>query len=144
MPLSSGTRLGAYEIHGLLGQGGMGEVYLARDSRLPRDVAIKRVRPADGGGPEGRARLVREATILSQLTRPHICTLYELFEDGDQAYLAMEALQGEPLDARLARSPHKGLPIPTVLTIGAQVAEGLASRTDAASPIRTSSQPTSC
>ena len=101
-------------------------VYLARDSRLPRDVAIKRVRPVDDGGPEGRARLVREATILSQLTHPHICTLYELFEDGDQAYLAMEALQGESLDARLARSPPQGLPIPTVLTIGAQVAEGLA------------------
>jgi serine/threonine protein kinase/Tol biopolymer transport system component len=126
MALASGTRLGGYEIHGLLGQGGMGEVYLARDSRLPRDVAIKRVRQADGGGPAGRARLVREATILAQLTHPNICTLYELVEDGDQAYLAMEALQGESLAARLARNPGKGLPIATVLTIGAQVAEGLA------------------
>jgi serine/threonine protein kinase/Tol biopolymer transport system component len=126
MALASGTRLGPYAIQGLLGEGGMGEVYLARDSRLPRDVAIKRVRQADGGGSEGRARLIREAKILSQLTHPNICTLYELVEDGDQAYLAMEALQGESLAARLARSPHKTVLVATVLTIGAQVAEGLA------------------
>jgi serine/threonine protein kinase len=126
MALSTGSRLGPYEILGRLGEGGMGEVFLARDSRLPREVAIKRVKESDAGRPERRTRLLREATILAQLTHPHICTLYELFEDGDQAYLAMEALRGESLDTRLARSPNKGLPVATALSIAAQVADGLA------------------
>ena len=126
MPLSSGSRLGPYEIQGLLGQGGMGEVYLARDSRLPRDVAIKRVKVAEGRGSEGRERLVREATILSQLTHPRICTLYELFEDDGQVYLAMEALQGESLATRLARNRDRGLPVAMILTTAAEVADGLA------------------
>lgn len=126
MALSNGSQLGPYEILGLLGEGGMGEVYLARDSRLPREVAIKRVKQADGGDLDGRARLRREAAILAQLSHPHICTLYELFEDGDQAYLAMEALRGESLDTRLARSGHRGIPVATALSIGAQVADALA------------------
>ena len=104
----------------------MGEVYLARDSRLPRDVAIKRLKMADDRGSERRERLVREATILSQLTHPRICTLYELLEDGGQVYLAMEALQGESLATRLARNRGAGLPVAAILTTAAEVADGLA------------------
>jgi len=78
MTLAIGTRLGPYEIVALIGAGGMGEVYRARDPRLGRDVAIK-VLPAHlSANPETRARFEREARAISQLTHPHICTLYDI------------------------------------------------------------------
>ena len=69
---------------------------------------------------------MREAKILSQLTHPRICTLYELVEDGGEVYLAMEALQGESLATRLARSRDRGLPVTVILTTAAEIADGLA------------------
>ena len=125
MQLPNGTRLGPYEIRGLLGEGGMGEVYLARDSRLPRDVAIKRLKSDEGHGHDGPGRMEREAAVLARLTHPHICTLYDILQDGEQTYLVMERLQGETLEHRLARKPGRGLPVATALTIAAEVAEGL-------------------
>jgi len=78
MPLAAGTRLGPYEVLGLIGAGGMGEVYKARDTRLDRTVAIK-VLPAElAADPERRARFAREAKAVSQLAHPHICVLYDI------------------------------------------------------------------
>jgi serine/threonine protein kinase len=76
MPLVPGTRIGQYEIVTLLGAGGMGEVYRARDARLQRDVAIKIVRDLVGGGPDRVARFRREAQVLASLNHPHIGAIY--------------------------------------------------------------------
>ena len=78
MPLAAGTRLGPYEVLGLIGAGGMGEVYRGRDTRLDRTVAIK-VLPAElAADPDRRARFAREAKAISQLAHPHICVLYDV------------------------------------------------------------------
>ncbi len=76
MPLSSGARLGPYEVLTLLGAGGMGEVYKARDTRLDRTVAIKILPETLAGDPQFRKRFDREARTISQLDHPHICTLF--------------------------------------------------------------------
>ena len=76
--LPPGTRLGAFEILGLLGAGGMGEVYRARDTRLDREVAIKVLSRDLADDPGGRERFEREARAISRLTHPHICTLYDV------------------------------------------------------------------
>mgnify|MGYP000550179723 CR=1 FL=1 len=95
MALSAGTRLGPYEILEPLGAGGMGEVYRARDTRLGRDVALK-VLPAHlSASPELRRRLEREAKAVSQLSHPHICTLYDIGSEDGRDYLGMECLEGK-------------------------------------------------
>jgi len=92
MTLQAGTRLGPYEILSPLGAGGMGEVYKGRDTRLGRDVAIK-VLPAHLiDDPDVKARFEREAKSISQLTHPHICTLYDVGSEGGVEYLVMELL----------------------------------------------------
>ena len=78
MTLNAGTRLGPYEIVGALGSGGMGEVYKARDTRLDRTVAIKVLPPALATDPEFRERFDREARVISSLSHPHICPLYDV------------------------------------------------------------------
>jgi len=118
-----GTRLGPYEIVALLGAGGMGEVYRARDTRLGRDVAIK-VLPAHlSANPELRSRFAREARAISQLNHPHICTLYDVGHHDGVDFLVLELLDGESLRARLAAGP---LPIATAAEFAAQIAAGLA------------------
>lgn len=122
MALTPGTRLGPYEIVSLLGAGGMGEVYRARDSRLDRSVAIK-VLPSDFARDEQlRERFTREAKTISQLNHPHICTLHDVGSEGDTSYLVMELIEGESLADRLAKGP---LPLKDVLRYGAQIAEAL-------------------
>src|SRR5438093_351752 len=112
MHLSSGARLGPYEIVAPVGAGGMGEVYRGRDTRLDRTVAIK-VLPAHlAGRPELRERFEREARAVSSLNHPHICTLYDVGEQDGVAFLVMEFLEGETLAARLKRGP---LPIDEAL-----------------------------
>ena len=81
MALQPGTRLGPYEILSAIGAGGMGEVYKARDTRLDRTVAIKILPEALGADPQFRERFDREARAISQLTHPHICTLYDVGHD---------------------------------------------------------------
>ncbi|HKW96516.1 MAG TPA: protein kinase [Bryobacteraceae bacterium] len=105
MALSSGTRLGPYEVLSPLGAGGMGEVYRARDTRLDRTVAIK-VIPADWtASPERRLRFEREAKAVSSLNHPNICALYDVGQQNGTDFLVMEHLEGETLADRLARGP---------------------------------------
>src|SRR5262245_15118353 len=107
MSLAAGTRLGAYEIVSPLGAGGMGEVYRARDTKLGRDVAIKILPDGFTHDPERLARFQREAQLLAALNHPHIAQVYGLEardglngQDGS-AFIVMEFIDGESLDARL-------------------------------------------
>jgi len=118
MNTEPGSRLGPYEIVSRIGAGGMGEVFLARDTRLERSVAIK-VLPAElSQNLQFRARFEREAKTISQLSHPNICTLFDV---GD-GYLVMELLDGESLADRIARGR---LPLKDVLRYGAETAEAL-------------------
>jgi serine/threonine protein kinase len=104
MPLTPGTRLGSFLIEALLGAGGMGEVYKAKDTRLDRTVAIKILPSAD---PDLKARFEREAKAIAGLQHQHICTLYDVGHEGSTDYLVLEYLVGETLADRLARGPLK-------------------------------------
>jgi len=122
MSLESGARLGAYEIVQLLGAGGMGEVYLARDTRLDRTVAIKVLQGHLTVSPETRQRFEREAKVISSLNHPNICTLFDIGQHDGMDYLVMEHLEGESLADRVARGP---LPLPELVKIGAEIADAL-------------------
>jgi eukaryotic-like serine/threonine-protein kinase len=122
MALTSGTKLGPYEIQSPLGAGGMGEVYRARDTRLDRTVAIKVLNAQMVGSAELRARFEREARIISQLQHPHICVLHDVGNEGAIDYLVMEFLQGESLAERLRKGP---LAPEQVLTIAIEIADAL-------------------
>jgi Tol biopolymer transport system component len=122
LPPVPGSRLGPYEIVALLGAGGMGEVYRARDTRLGRDVAVKVLPEHLSANPDIRARFEREARAVSSLNHPHICTLHDVGREGGTDFLVMELVEGETLVARLERGP---LPPAEVLTIGAQIADAL-------------------
>jgi Tol biopolymer transport system component len=122
MPLAAGTRLGPYQIIAPLGAGGMGEVYLSRDTRLAREVAIKVLPPHLADTPEARARLQREARAISSLNHPNICSLYDVGQENGVDFLVLEKIEGETLAARLARGP---LPIDQVLRLGIQIADAL-------------------
>ncbi len=122
MPLSTGARLGPYEILAAIGAGGMGEVYKARDTRLDRTVAIK-VLPADvSGDPERRARFEREAKTIAGLSHPHICPLFDVGDHHGAMFLVMEHLVGQTLAERLEKGP---LPLEQVLTVATEIAEAL-------------------
>jgi serine/threonine protein kinase len=103
--LAVGTRLGRYEIVAPLGAGGMGEVYRARDTRLPREVAVKTLRLGAQGSQERRKRFEREASIAARLNHPNICRLYDFGREGDVDFLVMEYLEGETLRDRLRLGP---------------------------------------
>src|SRR5580692_4737289 len=122
MALTSGTKLGPYEIQSPLGGGGMGEVYRARDPRLERTVAIKVLPTHLNANPELRARFEREAKAISGLQHPNICVLYDVGTQGDVDFLVMEYLEGETLYARLSRKP---LSTDEALTIATEVADAL-------------------
>ena len=124
MALDSGSRLGAYEILGPLGAGGMGEVYRARDSRLSREVAIKVLPTATAADPDRRARFEGEARAASALNHPNILTIYDIGETDGTVFIAMELIEGRTLRELVA----SGDPLPTrkFLDIGVQTAEGLA------------------
>jgi serine/threonine protein kinase/Tol biopolymer transport system component len=124
MTLPSGRTLGPYEIVSLIGAGGMGEVYRARDRRLDRIVAIKVLPSALGAKPELRERFEREARAISALSHPAICALYDLGHDDGLEYLVMEYLEGESLAERISRGP---LPASQLLRYGEQIADALQS-----------------
>ena len=121
MALPRGTRLGPYEIATLIGAGGMGEVYRARDTRLDRPVAVK-ILHGDSGSPERRSRFEREARAIAAFTHPHICTVYDVGHSDGVDFLVMELLEGETLTARLSKGP---LPIAEVLAFAIQIADAL-------------------
>ena len=123
MPLSSGTKLGPYEIQSALGAGGMGEVYRARDTRLDRTVAIKILSAHLSANSELAARFEREARAISSLNHPHICHLYDIGTQDGTAYLVMEYLEGETLADRLRKGP---LPLKQALDFAIQITEALA------------------
>jgi eukaryotic-like serine/threonine-protein kinase len=122
MPLSPGARLGPYEILSVIGAGGMGEVYQARDTRLDRVVAIKRVLGTLAGDQDLRARFQHEARTIAALNHPHICTIHDVGHDEGIDYLVMEHLAGETLAERLARG---AVAIDEALRIAIQIAEAL-------------------
>jgi hypothetical protein len=122
MPLTPGQSLSFYEILGPLGVGGMGEVYLARDTRLEREVAIK-VLPAELAADEERLRRFdREAKTLASLNHPNVAGIHGIDQEGDTSFLAMELVPGEDLEARLKRGT---LPLDEALDVCRQIAEGL-------------------
>ena len=122
MTLTSGARIGPYEIVSPLGAGGMGEVYRARDSKLQRDVAIK-VLPAHLAEDRERlARFQREAQLLAALNHPHIAHIYGLEESGPAHALVLELIEGETLAERISRGP---VPLDEALPIARQIALAL-------------------
>ena len=121
--LASGTRLGPYEIVGLVGEGGMGQVFKARDTRLDRTVAIKMLPAELAADPLRRERFEREARNVSRLEHPNICPLYDVGEHDGHLYLVMQFLDGETLAERLLRGP---LAVAHALEYGIQIAEALA------------------
>ena len=125
-----GHTLGAYHLQTLLGAGGMGEVYRARDAKLGRDVAIKILPRAVTSDPDRLARFEREARMLAALNHPNICAIYGFEEAGGLHFLILELVDGETLRQKLARLPllnnhASGLPIHEALTLARQVAEAL-------------------
>ena len=122
MTLVAGARLGPYEIFAPIGAGGMGEVYKARDIRLERMVAIKVLPQHLSASPEVRQRFEREAKTISQLSHPHICTLYDVGREGETEYLVMEYLEGDTLADRLSKG---ALPIEQTLRFGVEIAGAL-------------------
>jgi Tol biopolymer transport system component len=122
MPLAAGQRLGSYEILALIGAGGMGEVYRARDTRLERTVAIKVLPEHVAVDPDLKQRFEREAKAISSLNHPHICTLYDVGSENGVEYLVMEYLEGETLTLRLLKG---AIPFPLVLRYAVEIAEAL-------------------
>ena len=116
-------RLGNYEIVSLLGSGGMGEVYRARDVRLDRQVAIKALPEAFARDPERLARFQREARLLASVHHAHIASIFGIEDAGGTSYLAIELVEGETLAERLSRGP---LSVTAALEVCAQIASGLA------------------
>ena len=115
----TGRVIGRYEVGRLIGSGGMGEVYAARDTELGREVALKIGSDTDLAAQAG---LRREAQHASQLNHPHICTIHEVGAFDGRAYIAMEYVEGEPLSGLITAD---GLGIDQVLRYGIQIADGL-------------------
>ena len=122
MALSAGTLLGPYEIVSLVGSGGMGEVYRARDTRLSRTVAVKTLTAQVVDRPDLKARFEREARTLATLSHPHICSVFDVGRQDGVDYLVMEFLEGHTLAHRLQGN---GLPLDEGLKIAIQLADAL-------------------
>ena len=123
MTLKHGTRLGPFEIDALLGAGGMGEVYRARDERLNRDVAVKVLHSGAVGEPESHRRFAQEARAASALNHPNILTVYDVGSTDGCPYIVTELVEGESLAELIARGP---VPVRKFLEIAVQLAAGLA------------------
>src|SRR5580704_14349967 len=121
--LSAGAKLGNFEIVELLGRGGMGEVWRARDARLSRDVAIKVLPVGLARDPDRIARFEREARAAATLSHPNICVIHEVGEHEGQPFIAMEFLQGQTLKQRIA---GKALQTAELLEWAVQITNGLA------------------
>ncbi|HVG73442.1 MAG TPA: protein kinase [Vicinamibacterales bacterium] len=122
MTLAAGTRVGAYEVIGLLGTGGMGEVYRALDTRLKRDVALKVLPASVAGEAERLLRFAREAEMLAALNHPNIASIYGVEEADGVRALVMELVEGETLAEQIARGP---VPLTEAIAIARQIAVAL-------------------
>src|SRR5688572_11207254 len=122
MAIAPGTRLGPYEITALIGAGGMGEVYRARDSKLNRDVALKVLPDAFTRDPERLARFTREAQLLAALNHPHIGAIYGIEDSSETPALILELVEGKTLADKIADGP---IPFADALAIARQVCEAL-------------------
>ena len=122
MTHATGTKLGRYEIRAKLGEGGMGEVYLAQDTKLNRKVAIKLLPPHSTDSEQANKRLLREARAAATLDHPNICTIHEVGEADGRSFIVMQYVEGETLDIRLKR---KQLSLVEALTIATQVSEAI-------------------
>src|SRR5262249_15092073 len=122
MPITSGSRLGPYEILSSIGAGGMGEVYKARDTRLNRNVALKVLPDLFANDPDRMTRFTREAQTLASLNHTNIAQIHGLEESAGVRALVMELVDGEDLSVRLARGP---IPIDETLPILKQIADAL-------------------
>ncbi len=118
--LSPGTRIGAYEVRSLIGEGGMGEVWKAYDPKLQRTVAIKVLKEQSE---DAAARMLAEARAASALNHPHICTIHEVGESAGISFIVMEHVEGKPLTDMI---PRDGLPVDTVIRYGTQITDALA------------------
>src|SRR5712692_1532500 len=123
MSIAPGTRLGRYEIRSKIGAGGMGEVYLAQDTKLDRRVAIKFLPESLVADEQARKRLVREARAAAKLDHPNICSIYEVSEEDGRSFIVMQYIEGETLDVRVKRKP---LELSESLSIGTEIADALA------------------
>jgi len=123
MSLTPATRLGPYEIIAPLGKGGMGEVYRARDTRLGRDIALKRLPDDVASSPDRLARFEREARAVAALNHPSIVTLHSIEDHEGTRFLTMEVIEGRSLDQHILPG---GLPVTRVLEVGITLADALA------------------
>ena len=119
----TGGRVGVYQVLSPLGSGGMGEVYLAEDTRLGRKVAIKFLSPELVGDERAQKRLIKEAQAAAMLDHPNICTVYEVGEEGGRHFIAMQYAEGETLAARIKSRP---LQLREALDVAVQMADALA------------------
>ncbi|HYR85684.1 MAG TPA: protein kinase [Terriglobia bacterium] len=117
-----GERLAHYEIQSLLGSGGMGEVYRARDTKLNRDVAVKVLPPEFAQDSDRVARFHREAQVIAALNHPNIAAIHQLEESASTKFLVLESVEGETLAERIHRGP---LPVEDALHIAQQICEAL-------------------
>jgi two-component system LytT family response regulator len=120
--IAAGTTIAHYSVVSQLGQGGMGAVYLADDTRLGRRIALKLLPPELAADPDRMRRFVQEARLASVLTHPNVAQIYEIGQDGDLWFLAMEYVEGAPLSSRIVEGPLK---VTEILQIGLQVADAL-------------------
>ena len=122
MAITIGTQLGSHEIMALLGRGGFGEVYRARDKKLKREVAIKILPDEFSRDSERVARFQREAEVLASLNHPNIAAIYDLDEANGSRFLVLELVEGDTLADRIRRGP---LPIDEALNIAKSICEAL-------------------
>src|SRR6516164_9108282 len=118
---AAGRRLGPYEILSLVGSGGMGEVYRARDPRLNRVIAIKVLPEATAANPERRARFEREAQSIAALSHPNIVTIYSVDEAEGRLFFTMEYVDGKPLSDVIG----KGVPLAQLLKVAIPMADAI-------------------
>ena len=122
MALTPGTRIGVYEITAQIGEGGMGQVYRATDTKLKRQVAIKILPPSLAADADRLARFQREAEVLASLNHPNVAAIYGLEDSAGMTALVMELVEGDDLSQRIARG---AIPLNEALPIAKQIAEAL-------------------
>jgi serine/threonine protein kinase len=134
LELTAGARVGPYEVASLLGVGGMGEVYRARDHRLGREVALKVLPASVASDAERLRRFELEAKAVAALNHPNIRAVFDVGDDGGRSYIASELLEGESLRTRIAGT---ALPMRKALAYAIQIAQGLAAAHDRGSSTAT-------